>query len=96
MTDDNVHDLPSALRFLDRHVNLEAAAGRIHGLSLDAMRGLTDVMGRPQLDVRTVHVTGTNGKGSVSAMCRRCWSPPVSEWEAITARMSTRSVNASP
>ena len=68
MTDDNVHDLPSALRFLDRHVNLEAAAGRIHGLSLDAMRGLTDVMGRPQLDVRTVHVTGTNGKGSVSAM----------------------------
>lgn len=68
MTDATVHDLRSALRFLDRHVNLEAAAGRIHGLSLDAMRGLTDVMGQPQLDVRTVHVTGTNGKGSVAAM----------------------------
>ena len=68
MTETTVHDLRSALRFLDRHVNLEAAAGRIHGLSLDAMRGLVSVMGQPQLDVRTVHVTGTNGKGSVSAM----------------------------
>ena len=68
MTGSSVHDLRSALRFLDRHVNLEAAAGRIHGLSLDAMRGLVGVMGEPQADVRTVHVTGTNGKGSVSAM----------------------------
>ncbi len=68
MTETTVHDLRSALRFLDRHVNLEAAAGRIQGLSLDAIRGLVGVMGQPQVDVRTVHVTGTNGKGSVSAM----------------------------
>ena len=57
-----------ALRFLNRHVNLEAAAGRIHGLSLDAMRGLVGVMGDPQTDIRTVHITGTNGKGSVAAI----------------------------
>jgi dihydrofolate synthase/folylpolyglutamate synthase len=68
MTETTVHDLRSALRFLDSHVNLEAAAGRIHGLSLDAIRGLVGVMGQPQVDVRTVHVTGTNGKGSVAAM----------------------------
>ena len=68
MTEPTVHDLRSALRFLNGHVNLEAAAGRIHGLSLEAMRGLVGVMGDPQVDVRTVHVTGTNGKGSVSAM----------------------------
>ncbi len=68
MTETTVHGLRSALRFLDSHVNLEAAAGRIYGLSLDAIRGLVGVMGQPQVDVRTVHVTGTNGKGSVSAM----------------------------
>ncbi len=68
MTELTVQDMRSAQRFLDRHVNLEANAGRIRGLSLDAMRGLVGVMGDPQVDVRTVHVTGTNGKGSTSAM----------------------------
>ena len=63
-----VDDYSGALRFLDQFVNLEASAGRIHGLSLDAMSGLVRAMGDPQYDVRTVHVTGTNGKGSVSAM----------------------------
>ena len=63
-----VEDFAGALRFLDRFVNLEAAAGRIHGLSLDAMRGLVEVMGDPQGDVPVVHVTGTNGKGSVASM----------------------------
>ncbi len=61
-------DHAEALRYLDRHVNLEASAGRIHGLSLDAMRGLVATMGDPQADLQCVHVTGTNGKGSVSAM----------------------------
>ncbi len=61
-------DFQGALGFLDRHVNLEATAGRVHGLSLDVMRGLIACMGDPQQDVRTIHVTGTNGKGSVAAM----------------------------
>lgn len=59
---------PEALRFLDRFINREATAGRIHGLSLDAMRGLVATMGEPQSDLRAIHVTGTNGKGSVVAM----------------------------
>ncbi len=61
-------DFQGALGFLDRHVNLEATAGRVHGLSLDVMRGLIACMGDPQQDVHTIHVTGTNGKGSVAAM----------------------------
>ena len=61
-------DYPEALRFLDRFVNREATAGRIHGLSLDAMWGLVTTMGNPQVDLRAIHVTGTNGKGSVVGM----------------------------
>ena len=61
-------DYPEALRFLDRFVNRETTAGRIHGLSLDAMWGLVATMGDPQADLRAIHVTGTNGKGSVVGM----------------------------
>ncbi len=57
-----------ALDFLDGYVNLEATAGRIHGLSLEAIRGLVGSMGDPQADLTAIHVTGTNGKGSVAAM----------------------------
>lgn len=61
-------DLHAALAFLDAHVNLEATAGRVHGLSLDRMRELCDVLADPQAAFPSIHVTGTNGKGSVSAM----------------------------
>lgn len=57
-----------SLRFLDRHINLEATAGAIHGLSLDQMRGLVGVLGDPQRAFKIIHVTGTNGKGSTSRM----------------------------
>ena len=33
------------------------------------MRKLLKVLGDPQLSFRSVHIAGTNGKGSVSAMC---------------------------
>jgi dihydrofolate synthase/folylpolyglutamate synthase len=61
-------DLHAALAFLDAHINLEATAGRIHGLSLDRMAELCDVLGDPQQAYPVVQVTGTNGKGSVTAM----------------------------
>lgn len=61
-------DYPSALAFLDRHVNLEATAGRVHGLSLEAMRRLVATMGDPHQDLRAIHLTGTNGKGSTAAI----------------------------
>ena len=40
----------------------------MEGLKLDNIRELCDVLGDPQTDQPTVHVTGTNGKGSVARM----------------------------
>ena len=37
-------------------------------LGLDNIRALLDALGRPERAYRTVHVAGTNGKGSVAAM----------------------------
>lgn len=61
-------DMRAALKFLDAHINREATAGRIAGLSLDPMRALLDVLGDPQTAYPIVHVTGTNGKGSTVRM----------------------------
>ncbi len=61
-------DLASALLYLDRHTNLEATAGRAEGLSLDRMRQLVSVLGDPQAAYPVIHITGTNGKGSVARM----------------------------
>jgi len=46
-------------------------AGRVEGLKLDDMRELCTVLGDPQHAQPTVHVTGTNGKGSVARMATR-------------------------
>jgi dihydrofolate synthase/folylpolyglutamate synthase len=61
-------NLATALRYLDQHINLEATAGRAEGLSLDRMRTLVGVLGDPQRAYPVIHVTGTNGKGSVARM----------------------------
>jgi dihydrofolate synthase/folylpolyglutamate synthase len=61
-------NLPDALRYLDQHTNLEATAGRAEGLSLERMARLVAVMGDPQAAFPVIHVTGTNGKGSVARM----------------------------
>lgn len=61
-------NIDSALRYLDLHENLEATAGRAHGLSLERMARLCEVLGDPQHAYPVVHVTGTNGKGSTVAM----------------------------
>ena len=60
--------LPEALRYLDRHTNLEATAGRAEGLSLERMGHLVHALGDPQAAYGVIHVTGTNGKGSVARM----------------------------
>lgn len=62
-----------ALAHLDEHINLEATldgpkAGAVHGLSLDRMRGIAEVLGDPQASAPVIHVTGTNGKGSTSRL----------------------------
>ena len=59
-------NLREALDYLDRHVNLEARAGRIEGLSIDPMVQLLSMLGDPHRAYPVIHVTGTNGKGSTS------------------------------
>lgn len=62
-------NLYAALAYLDQHTNLEATAGRAEGLSLERMTQLVHALGDPQLAFPVIHITGTNGKGSVARMC---------------------------
>jgi dihydrofolate synthase / folylpolyglutamate synthase len=57
-----------ALAWLDRHINLEANAGRPKGASLDRMRDIARILGDPHEAYSAIHLTGTNGKGSVARM----------------------------
>ena len=36
--------------------------------SLERIRAVTDALGRPQRDYRSIHITGTNGKTSTARM----------------------------
>ncbi len=60
-----------ALRFLDQHINLEARAGYFEDLSLNSMEKLMELSGDPHQAFRSIHVTGTNGKGSTATMIAR-------------------------
>jgi dihydrofolate synthase/folylpolyglutamate synthase len=60
--------IDDALAYLDQHINLEATAGRVAGLSLDPITELMGHLGDPQTAYPVIHVTGTNGKGSTAAM----------------------------
>jgi len=59
-------NLRDALAWLDRHINLEANAGRPNGASLERMREIARVLGDPQTAYPSIHLTGTNGKGSTA------------------------------
>ena len=62
-------DVQDALAWLDSHIDFEAHMPRRRALpTLDRMRALTALLGEPQASIPAVHVTGTNGKGSTSAM----------------------------
>ena len=56
-------EIGDLLAWLDGHSNLEAG-GRLRSPSLDRIRPLLDLLGRPQTDYPLIHVTGTNGKTS--------------------------------
>jgi dihydrofolate synthase/folylpolyglutamate synthase len=73
-------DLDTALDYLAGHVNLEReVAPRAAARRLDRVRRLTELMGDPQHTYPVIHVTGTNGKGSVARM--------------VTALLSARGLN---
>lgn len=59
-----------ALRYLDGLVNYEAQprAGAIAGLSLAKMQKLSAYLDDPHNAYPSIHITGTNGKGSTAAM----------------------------
>lgn len=58
-----------AIRYIDDHVNFEKMAGsRPAEPTLDRVRQLASYLGDPQHAQPMVHVTGTNGKGSTTAL----------------------------
>jgi dihydrofolate synthase / folylpolyglutamate synthase len=61
--------IADALAYLDAHTNYEK--GGKSNPSLDVITRLCDVMGDPQHAAPVVHITGTNGKGSTTAMVTR-------------------------
>jgi dihydrofolate synthase/folylpolyglutamate synthase len=61
--------LEGALAWLDGHIDFESKMPSRRALpTLDRMRALMTLLGDPQESIPSVHVTGTNGKGSTSAM----------------------------
>jgi dihydrofolate synthase/folylpolyglutamate synthase len=61
--------LDGALAWLDSHIDFESKMPSRRALpTLDRMRALMTLLGDPQESIPSVHVTGTNGKGSTSAM----------------------------
>ena len=64
-----VPGLDGALAWLDSHIDFESNMPSRRALpTLDRMRALMTLLGDPQESIPSVHVTGTNGKGSTSAM----------------------------
>ena len=53
--------------YLMRFVNVEK--GQATEFKLDRMRDLATALGNPHLGPYTIHIAGSKGKGSVSAMC---------------------------
>lgn len=61
--------LKEALDWLDSHIDFESVLPNRRSLpTLDRMRQLASVMGDPQVSIPSIHLTGTNGKGSTAAM----------------------------
>jgi len=64
---------PEALAWLDGHINLETGVGVPSGVdrrrsapTLARIEALTALLGSPQLEFPTIHLTGTNGKTSTA------------------------------
>jgi dihydrofolate synthase/folylpolyglutamate synthase len=57
-----------ALQFWFGRVNYEQRSPRRGDLTLDRMRALLERLGDPHRQLRVVHVAGSKGKGSISAM----------------------------
>ena len=63
-------DYAAALAYLDEHSNYEKT-GRINSPTIERVERLLGAMGDPQLSCPSIHITGTNGKGSTAQMITR-------------------------
>ncbi len=77
-------DIRAAINWLDSHISFEGArpgsgptesarsklpeAGAVEGLTLAPMRELLAALGNPHEAFKSLHITGTNGKGSTGRM----------------------------
>ncbi|NDA38295.1 MAG: bifunctional folylpolyglutamate synthase/dihydrofolate synthase, partial [Acidimicrobiia bacterium] len=59
-----------ALRYLDEHSSYERT-GRVESPSTSNIEKLLDAIGNPQHSYRSIHITGTNGKGSTAQITTR-------------------------
>ena len=58
-----------ALAWLDSHIDFESSMPSRRSLpTLERMDALMSVLGEPQESIPSIHITGTNGKGSTSAI----------------------------
>lgn len=60
-----------AMQFWFGRINFEQRSPRPTDLKLDRMRTLLALLGNPHQQLRTIHVAGSKGKGSTSAMLAR-------------------------
>ncbi|MBR1423843.1 MAG: bifunctional folylpolyglutamate synthase/dihydrofolate synthase [Ruminococcus sp.] len=56
------------MKLIDAYSYLKMTAARGSKLGLERVKELSDLLGRPQNSLKVIHIAGTNGKGSVSAM----------------------------
>lgn len=62
-------DLAEALAWLDGHIDFERSAPeRASAPTTERSQALVAALGHPQADYPVLHITGTNGKGSVARM----------------------------
>lgn len=59
-----------ALRYLDEHASYERT-GRVDSPSTENIEKLLDAIANPQHSYRSIHITGTNGKGSTAQIITR-------------------------
>ncbi len=67
-TQDSALSYRQALDFWFGRINYEQRAPKPSDLKLDRMRTLLRLLGNPEQKLRIVHVAGSKGKGSISAM----------------------------
>jgi dihydrofolate synthase / folylpolyglutamate synthase len=53
---------------LSDYTNNEKASSGFYSYSLEGIKRILEILGNPHLKIRTVHIAGTNGKGSVCHM----------------------------